>query len=137
DPSQFERLLQRIWDPEEFLSPYGIRSLSKYHELHPFQFGDRAVGYEPGEAAVKLKGGNSNWRGPLWFPTTYLLIHSLLRFGDALGKDFSAPQASGQSITPHALAEEIANRMISIFKQTDGKRPVFGPCPKFHQDPHW
>ena len=78
DPNQFKRLLQRIWDPEEFLSPYGIRSLSKYHQQHPFQFGDRTLGYEAGEAEVKLKGGNSNWRGPVWFPTSYLLIRFLL-----------------------------------------------------------
>ena len=119
DPNQFKRLLERIWDPQEFLSPYGIRSLSKYHEQHPFQFGDRSVGYEPAEAAVKLKGGNSNWRGPVWFPTTYLLIHSFLRFGDAVGEDFSLPTAGSndQPVTPHEMAEEAANRMISIFKR--------------------
>ena len=97
DPNQFKRLLQRIWDPAEFLSPYGIRSLSKYHEQHPFQFGDRSMGYEPGEAAVKLKGGNSNWRGPVWFPTSYLLIHSFLRFGDAVGPQFSLPTAAART----------------------------------------
>jgi len=136
-PGQFSRLLTRMADPEEFLSPYGLRSLSKFHKDNPFSFGDSRVGYEPGEAEVNIKGGNSNWRGPLWFPTSYLLIHSLLRFSDALGKDFSAPQANGQSVTPRALAEDIANRMISIFKQADGKRPVFGPYAKFQQDPHW
>ena len=92
DPKQLERLLQRIWDPEEFLSPYGIRSLSKYHEQHPFCFGGRSMGYEPGESEVKIKGGNSNWRGPIWFPTSYLLIHSFLRFGDAVGPQFSRRQ---------------------------------------------
>src|SRR5882724_5978769 len=141
DPKQFSRLLTRMADPEEFLSPYGLRSLSKFHKDNPFSFGESRVGYEPGEAEVNIKGGNSNWRGPLWFPTTYLLIHSLLRFSDALGKDFAAPQANtestSESITPRALAEEIANRMISIFKQADGKRPVFGPYAKFQQDPHW
>jgi hypothetical protein len=140
DPSQFKRLLQRIWDPEEFLSPYGIRSLSKYHEQHPIQFGDRSMGYEPGEAAVKLKGGNSNWRGPIWFPTSYLLIHSFLRFGDAVGPQFSLSTAGskGQSITPHDIAREAADRMISIFKRGgDGRRPCFGPYRKFQEDPHW
>ncbi|MGA9815148.1 MAG: glucosidase [Terriglobales bacterium] len=140
DPNQFKRLLQRIWDPAEFLSPYGIRSLSKYHEQHPFQFGDRSMGYEPGEAAVKLKGGNSNWRGPIWFPTSYLLIHSFLRFGDAVGPQFSLPTAGSknQSVTPHDIAREAANRMISIFKRgPDGKRPCFGSYRKFQDDPHW
>jgi hypothetical protein len=116
-----------------------LRSLSKFHKENPFRFGESQVGYEPGEAEVNIKGGNSNWRGPLWFPTTYLLIHSLLRFSDALGKDFSAPSAgASQSITPRDMAAEIANRMISIFKQNaEGKRPVFGPYAKFQQDPHW
>ncbi|MBZ5649921.1 MAG: glucosidase [Acidobacteriia bacterium] len=140
DPNQFKRLMQRIWDPEEFLSSYGIRSLSKYHEQHPFQFGDRSMGYEPGEAAVKLKGGNSNWRGPVWFPTSYLLIHSFLRFGDAVGPQFSLPTAGSknQPVTPHDIAREAANRMIGIFKRgADGKRPCFGFYRKFQDDPHW
>jgi hypothetical protein len=140
DPNQFKRLLERIWDPEEFLSPYGIRSLSQFHKQHPFQFADRSMGYEPGEAEVKLKGGNSNWRGPLWFPTTYLLIHSFLRFGDALGRQFSARTAGsgGRPITPQAIAEEAANRMIAIFKRDpQGRRPCFGPYRKFQEDPHW
>jgi hypothetical protein len=143
DPNQFKRLLQRIWDPEEFLSPYGIRSLSKYHQHHPFQFGERSLGYEAGEAEVKLKGGNSNWRGPVWFPTSYLLIHSFLRFGDALGNDALGPQSSvripgSDGVTPSVVAEETANRMISIFKRNqDGKRPCFGEYRKFQEDPHW
>jgi hypothetical protein len=140
DPNQFKRLLERIADPGEFLSPYGIRSLSKYHQEHPFKFGDRTLGYEPGEAEVKLKGGNSNWRGPVWFPTSYLLIHSFLRFGDALGPQFSVsiPGSNGKPVTPSAIAEETANRMISIFKRDQGgKRPCFGGYRKFQEDPHW
>jgi len=140
DPNQFKRLLQRIWDPEEFLSPYGVRSLSKYHQRHPFQFGDRTLGYEAGEAEVKLKGGNSNWRGPVWFPTSYLLIHSFLRFSDALGPQCSVhiPGSDGEPVTPSMVAEETANRMISIFKRDqDGKRPCFGAYRKFQEDPHW
>jgi len=140
DPNQFKRLLQRISDPEEFLSPYGIRSLSKYHQDHPFQFGDRVLGYEAGEAEVKLKGGNSNWRGPVWFPTSYLLIHSFLRFRDALGPQFSVqvPGGDGKPVTPSMVAEETANRMISIFKRDqDGKRPCFGASRQFQDDPHW
>ncbi len=140
DPNQFKRLLERIADPGEFLSPYGIRSLSKYHRDHPFRFGDRTLGYEPGEAEVKLKGGNSNWRGPVWFPTSYLLIHSFMRFSDALGPQFSVqiPGSDGRPVTPSAFAEEAANRMISIFKRDqDGKRPCFGAYGKFQDDPHW
>ena len=98
------------------------------------------MGYEAGEAAVKLKGGNSNWRGPIWFPTSYLLIHSFLRFGDAVGSQFSLSTAGskGKSITPHDIAREAADRMISIFKRgADGRRPCFGPYRKFQEDPHW
>ena len=140
DPNQFKRLLERIWDPDEFLSAHGIRSLSKYHEQHPFKFGNRSLGYEPGEAEVKLKGGNSNWRGPVWFPTSYLLIHCLLRFDHALGSSSAvrARGSNGHPITPGTMAEEAANRMIGIFKRdATGWRPCFGRYVKFQNDPHW
>jgi hypothetical protein len=140
DPNQFKRLLQRIWDPDEFLSPHGIRSLSQHHRQHPFQFGDRSLGYEPGEAEVKLKGGNSNWRGPVWFPTSYLLIHSFVRFDQALGSSsaVSTRGSNGQPITPTAMAEDAANRMISIFtRDTGGRRPCFGRYEKFQTDALW
>ena len=140
DPNQFKRLLERIWDPDEFLSAHGIRSLSKFHREHPFQFGERSLGYEPGEAEVKLKGGNSNWRGPVWFPTAYLLIHSLVRFDQALGTSSSVTTrgSNGRSITSNAIAEDAANRMIAIFKRdATGRRPCFGRYEKFQSDPHW
>ncbi len=138
DPNQFKRLLERIWDPDEFLSAHGIRSLSKFHREHPFQFGERSLGYEPGEAEVKLKGGNSNWRGPVWFPTSYLLIHSLVRFDQALGTSSSVTTrgSNGRSITSNAIAEDAANRMIAIFKRdATGRRPCFGRYEKFQSDP--
>jgi hypothetical protein len=140
DPNQFKRLLERIWDPDEFLSAHGIRSLSQYHRQHPFQFGDRSLGYEPGEAEVKLKGGNSNWRGPVWFPTSYLLIHSFVRFDQALGSSsaVSTRGSNGRPITPTAMAEDAANRMISIFtRDASGRRPCFGRYEKFQTDAHW
>jgi hypothetical protein len=140
DPNQFKRLLERIWDPDEFLSAHGIRSLSQYHRQHPFQFGDRSLGYEPGEAEVKLKGGNSNWRGPVWFPTSYLLIHSFVRFDQALGSSsaVSTRGSNDRPITPTAMAEDAANRMISIFtRDASGRRPCFGRYEKFQNDAHW
>ena len=140
DPGQWARILQRIWDPEEFLAPHGIRSLSKYHERHPFTFGGGSVRYEPGESSVRIKGGNSNWRGPLWFPTTYLLIRSLVKLSGALGPDFAVrtPGSYGEPITPRAMAAEIADRMIGLFrKDAQGNRPCFGPYRKFQEDPHW
>src|SRR5207248_1146528 len=85
DRDQLQHLLARIVDPAEFLSPHGVRSLSKFHQTHPFLFGDKAVGYEPAEAIVKLKGGNSNWRGPVWFPTSFLMIESLRKLEKAFG----------------------------------------------------
>lgn len=139
DPSQFARVLQRLADPNEFLSPAGSRSLSKWHDEHPYRFGDMALRYEPAESAQDVKGGNSNWRGPVWFPTTYLLIESLLRFSEALGPEFAvtAP-GTAEPVTPRALAETLANRLIALFKR-DGRgwRPCYGGTVKFQQDPHW
>ncbi len=140
DSGQFAQVLQYIWNPEEFLATHGIRSLSKYHDQHPFSFGGGSVRYEPGESTVRIKGGNSNWRGPLWFPTTYLLIRSLLKFGRALGPDFTVrtPGSAGQSITPLAMAAEIADRMIGLFRKDEHEhRACFGPYRKFQEDPHW
>jgi hypothetical protein len=128
DRSQLERIVSRLRDPEEFLSDAGIRSLSKFHRDHPFVFGNSMVRYEPAEEEIKLKGGNSNWRGPIWFPTTYLLVESLLKFDAAYGPD------SGL----HSLAETITDRLIRIFKRDqNGRRPVFGGSEKFQTDPHW
>ena len=140
DPKQFARLLQRIGDPQEFLSPHGLRSLSKHHEQNPFCFGGRCVGYEPGESDEKIKGGNSNWRGPIWFPTSYLLIRSLVKFSRAMGPDFATETLdhNGQPIAPLAVASEIADRLIAIFKEDgSGRRPCFGPYRKFQEDSHW
>ncbi|MGA9506616.1 MAG: glucosidase [Terriglobales bacterium] len=140
DSGQFARVLQYLWDPAEFLAPHGIRSLSKHHEQHSFSFGGASVGYEPGESTVRIKGGNSNWRGPLWFPTSYLLIRSLLKFSRALGPEFAVrtPGSDGQPITPLAMATEVADRMIGLFrKDEEGKRPCFGPYAKFQGDSQW
>jgi hypothetical protein len=128
DKDQFARILDRLKSPDEFLSDYGIRSLSKYHKEHPFSFGNSRVRYEPAEEEVKLKGGNSNWRGPIWFPTSYLLVESLLKFREAHG--------GGMGLQD--LAEDVADRLIGIFKlDKDGRRPVFGGQEKFQNDPNW
>ena len=130
DRNQLRRILERVLDPSEFLSGYGIRSLSKYHQLHPFVFGRSEVRYDPAESENKIKGGNSNWRGPIWFPTTFLIIESLRKLGhgyDSLG-----------SWDLTAMAGEIANRMIRIFTRDEtGARPVYGAVRKFQDDPHW
>jgi hypothetical protein len=128
DKGQFERILERLKSPDEFLSDHGIRSLSKYHKDHPFSFGNSRVRYEPAEEEVKLKGGNSNWRGPIWFPTSYLLVESLLKFR----------AAHGGGLGLQDLAHDVAERLIGIFKlDADGRRPVFGGQEKFQTDPNW
>jgi len=134
DRAQLTRILQRLFDPEEFLSSAGIRSLSKFHERSPFAFANNEVRYTPAEADVKIKGGNSNWRGPVWFPTSYLILESVLKFADAFGDDLKGSR--GPKL--RAMAGEIANRMIGIFRlDRNGKRPVFGNAKKFQEDPHW
>jgi hypothetical protein len=140
DRQHLSRIMARLLDPNEFLSPAGLRSLSKFHLDHPFHFGDVTLRYEPAESAERIKGGNSNWRGPVWFPTTFLLIESLMRFSEALGPAFAIKSASGDGppVTPKALALELANRLISIFKRNErGFRPCYGGTMKFQQDPHW
>jgi hypothetical protein len=138
---QLDRILQRIWDPAEFLSDYGVRSLSKVHEAQPFVFDGRSVGYEPAEAATKFKGGNSNWRGPIWFPTCFLLIESLRKLAKAYGSDYAVatPGSLGQPVTFSQMARSIAERLIRIFARdpVTGRRAVHGPEGTFQDDPHW
>src|SRR5439155_18478421 len=127
--SQLGRLLQRMFDPLEFLSPYGIRSLSKAHAAQPFIFAGKSVGYEPAEAVAKIKGGNSNWRGPIWFPTNFLLIESLRKLGKAFGaKDAVQTPISARPMAFWELAAEIAARLIRVFTRDPdtGLRPVYG-----------
>jgi len=140
DQYQMGRILQKVFDPGEFLSDFGIRSLSKFHEQTPFVFGGSAVHYEPAESDSKLKGGNSNWRGPIWFPTCFLILESLRKLGKAYGSDFRVPVpgAPEEGVTLSALASELADRLISIFtRDGNGRRPVYGGSRKFQEDPHW
>jgi hypothetical protein len=140
DRHQLSRLMDRLWDEQEFLSDYGIRSLSRCHAAQPFEFDGQFVGYEPAESDSKLKGGNSNWRGPIWFPTTFLLIESLRKLGKAFGPQFTLhpPATGGKPITFPQMAREIADRLIRIFtRDAAGRRPVFGGARKFQEDPYW
>ncbi|MBA3460959.1 MAG: glucosidase [Deltaproteobacteria bacterium] len=140
EPDQLDRLIGHIHDPEEFLSRYGVRSLSKQHETQPFELEGRMVSYEPAESRSKLKGGNSNWRGPIWFPTTFLIIESLRKLGTAFGgrHRIKTPGSNGQEITLQAVAKDIARRMVDIFLlDENGRRPVFGGAKKFADDPTW
>ena len=138
--AQLTRLLGRLHDPEEFLSPHGVRSLSKKHEQEPFEFDGRRVSYEPAESETKLKGGNSNWRGPIWFPTTFLMIESLRKLGTAFGPDvcLETPASAGRPIAFREMASDIARRMTGIFLvDASGHRPVWGDTARFRDDPKW
>ena len=140
DRHQFSRIMTRVLDPNEFLSQAGIRSLSKFHLEHPFRFGDAVLGYEPAESHERVKGGNSNWRGPIWFPTNYLLIEALVRFSNAYGPGYTvAPQGREDAqVPPRVVAEDLANRLINIFKRDErGFRPCYGETLKFQNDPYW
>ena len=141
---RLERILRVLLDEEEFLSPYGIRALSRFHLQAPFFLyvgGDEhRVEYEPAESSSYLFGGNSNWRGPIWFPVNYLLIESLQKFHHYLGDDFKVefPTASGNYLNLWDVAAEISRRLSRIFlRDADGKRAAYGDVEKFQTDPHW
>jgi hypothetical protein len=141
---RMKRVLRRMLDPEEFLSDYGVRSVSRYHAAHPFVVemngAVRSVAYEPAESRDGLFGGNSNWRGPIWFPINFLLIEALRRFHHYYGDDFlvECPTGSGRLMTLGAIALELGSRLTRIFlRGPDGRRPVFGANPTFQSDPHW
>ena len=141
---RLRRVLHRMLDEEEFLSPFGIRSLSRFHRDDPFRFqvGERTyfVGYQPAESESGSFGGNSNWRGPVWMPINLLIIRALLNlyryYGDAF--TIECPTGSGSSLTLLQVAAEIARRIFTIFHRgPDGRRPLYGDTEKFQTDPHW
>jgi hypothetical protein len=139
-----KRLLKRMLDPEEFLSDYGIRALSRYHRDHPYVLeangSQYTVEYAPGESTSGLFGGNSNWRGPIWFPINYLLIEALRTFYRYYGDDFLVehPTGSGHLMTLGQIADDLSRRLITIFlRDQNGRRPVFGDQEVFQLDPHW
>ena len=131
-------------DEQEFLSPFGIRALSRVHRDHPYELSvdgvSRTVGYEPAESTSGLFGGNSNWRGPVWLPVNYLIIESLQRFHHSLGEEYrvECPTGSGQMLTLWEVAAELSRRLSRPFlRGPDGRRAVYGGTAKFQADPHW
>ncbi len=136
---QICRMLERVWDPEEFRSPFGIRSLSKWHERHPFDFNGRRVGYEPAEASERIKGGNSNWRGPIWLPTNFMLLESLRKLGKAYGSSLLIPdKCTGGTVTPTDIARSLAESLTTLFLPSQaGNIPSHGGNPLFRSDPYW
>jgi hypothetical protein len=141
---ELRAMLRLMLDEREFLSPYGIRALSKVHRARPYVLDvdghEYRVDYEPAESSTGLFGGNSNWRGPIWFPVNFLIIESLQKFHHYFGDEFKVecPVGSGQMLTLWGVAAELSRRLSRIFlRDAEGRRPVFGSSEKFQNDPHW
>jgi hypothetical protein len=141
---KLKRVLSYMLDEDEFLGPHGIRSLSRYHQEHPFRFWvgphEYDVHYLPAESNTGMFGGNSNWRGPVWMPVNALLVRALLNLYAFYGEDFKVecPTRSGRYMNLFEVAEEITRRISATFlRGADGRRPVYGGTAKFQQDPHW
>jgi hypothetical protein len=144
DETKLRRVLAKMLDEKEFLSPYGLRALSRFHADHPYVFNaggqEFRVPYLPGESDTGMFGGNSNWRGPIWMPVNALIIRALLQYYAYYGNDFTVecPTGSGRQMNLYQIAEEISNRLARMFlKDKDGRRPVFGGEKKLQEDPHW
>jgi hypothetical protein len=144
DDDKLKSILRYMLDENEFLSPFGIRALSRHHRDNPYVFSVGRdvyrVDYEPAESTSGLFGGNSNWRGPIWFPVNTLLIRGLLNLYAFYGDEFTVecPTGSGQRMTLFEVAREIARRLSRCFlRDAQGARPVHGAAAKFQSDPHW
>jgi hypothetical protein len=141
---RLSRLLARLFDESEFLSPHGLRALSAYHRSHPYMLSvegvTASIDYEPAESTTSLFGGNSNWRGPVWFPLNYLIISALERYHRFFGDDYTVeyPTGSGNWLTLDKVAADLQDRLISIFTRgPDGRRPCFGGASLLQSDPAW
>ena len=143
-PEQLKRMLQYMLDEKEFLSPYGVRAVSRYHQDHPLVLQlagqEFRLDYEPGESCTNLFGGNSNWRGPIWMPVNFLILFSLRQYHQYFGSDFKVecPTGSGRFINLNQVADELGRRLTRIFlRDAEGARAVFGECTLFNRDPNW
>jgi hypothetical protein len=146
DRTRLAAILQRVLDETQFLSDYGVRSLSREHAAHPYSFsvgGQRhEVAYLPGVSDNRIFGGNSNWRGPIWFPMNFLLIQALATSARYYGDSFTVecPTGSGRLLTLQQVADELAARLVRVFvrdQRTGDRRAVFGDNNYFQSDPHW
>jgi hypothetical protein len=140
DRAKLEAVLTRVFDPAQFLSDYGLRSLSRGLADEPYICAGKRVGYEPAESTAKIYGGNSNWRGPIWFPVNYLMIQALLEchryYGETL--TIELPRGGARRVTLEEGAAEIALRLIRIFaRDSNGRRPANGDCALLQSDPYW
>jgi hypothetical protein len=143
---KLRRILHHMLDESEFFGPYGIRSISRFHKDHPFVFHEQgrefSVSYQPAESETALFGGNSNWRGPVWFPMNFLILRGFMHFYLYYGDDFKVecPTGSGKMLTLYEVCAELSRRLCSTFLKdpaNNGRRPVYGGQEKFQTDPHW
>jgi len=138
DASELEKFLKYIWDPNEFRSEYGLRSFSKFHENNPYSFRDKSICYEPGESLASIKGGNSNWRGPIWLPASFLLIEALKVLDFVLEDDLSIRVEGEEPVTINEMIHGFVDRLISLFeKNKEGNRPIYGDYKKMQEDPNF
>jgi hypothetical protein len=136
--SEMKRFLSYLWSPDEFRSEYGLRSLSKHHEKHPVRMENMTLAYEPGEAREKIKGGNSNWRGPIWFPINYMLIDTLFRLSRAFKDTLQIQHGNEPKVTLAQMGESFAERLLNLFKKDEkNQRPIYGETDLFQKDPHF
>jgi hypothetical protein len=143
-PDRLTKILRRVLDPEQFFSPNGIRSLSRYHRDHPYTYhldgADYVVDYQPAESRSRMFGGNSNWRGPIWLPTNFLLVQALNSYARFLGDTYRVadPTGSGDDVTLRVVADRLARQLTGLLVRDDaGRRAVFGGNEYFQNDPHW
>jgi len=141
---RLEKLFTKLFDESRFLSPYGLRSLSAFYRNQPYELDadgiSATIDYEPAESTTDMFGGNSNWRGPVWFPLNYLVISCLERYHRFYGDEFTVeyPAGSGQQLTLSDIAQDLRDRLVSIFLTgPDGRRPCFGWVDHFQHDPAW
>ena len=141
---QLERLFEKLFDEDEFLSPHGLRAVSAFHREHPYELSiegvSASIDYEPAESTTSMFGGNSNWRGPVWFPLNFLVVTALERYYRFFGDDLKIDYPTGSGV-PHTLAEiaaDLRHRLVSLFlRDADGRRPCFGGVDRLQRDPAW
>jgi hypothetical protein len=144
DRDKLDRILPRLLDPDQFLGDFGVRALSRAHLKYPYELHVdgtvHRVTYEPAESTTGLFGGNSNWRGPIWLPTNYLMVEALQKYHHYYGDDYRAecPRGSGQWLSLRDVAADLSRRLTRLFLRDEhGRRPVFGGAERFQTDPHW
>ncbi|MEM7174991.1 MAG: glucosidase [Chlamydiota bacterium] len=136
DLKKVKSILKRVWDPGEFRSVYGVRSLSKFYQDHPYSLLGNTIAYQPGETEASLMGGNSNWRGPIWFPTSFLLVEALRTLDRHLGSKIQVSAADEPAVTSGEMARYFADGLINLFRlDSNGRRPIYGNCEQLQSDP--